>query len=176
MQVKLRKVELEDREILANLLEKYDYEFSQYDHRDVNKLGLFGYQYLDCYWTDDDRFAYFIEIDGTLAGFIMVFNYRKDGDPETDHQIAEFFVMHKYRRRGVGRQAFFQVLDDHRGRWALGWHPKNIASDKFWRGVVNEYTKGQFELEESCPRLSYPDGSFGTVVYFDNRESENKHN
>jgi len=74
MQVDLRPVALEDREILANLLEKYDYEFSQYDDRDVNKLGLYGYKYLDFYWTEDDRFAYFIEVDGKLAGFVMVNN------------------------------------------------------------------------------------------------------
>jgi len=165
MQVTLRQVTLEDREILANLLEKYDYEFSQYDQRDVNKLGLFGYKYLDFYWTEDDRFAYFIEVDGKLAGLVMVSNHRDEGDPETDHQITEFFVMYKYRRSGVGKQAFFQVLDIHRGRWGLLWHPKNIISDKFWRSVVNEYTKGKFTLAEPS-RHEYPDGSFGNAVYF----------
>jgi len=169
MQVTLRQVAIEDREILANLLEKYDYEFSQYDDRDVNKLGLFGYKYLDFYWTDDDRFAYFIEADGKLAGLVMIANHREEGDPETDHQITEFFVMHKYRRSGVGRQAFFQALDKHRGRWGLGWHPKNITSDKFWRRVVSEYTKGQFTLEESSG-FEYPDGSLGKAVYFDNSQ------
>lgn len=38
MNIELRQVQLEDREILSNLLEKYDYEFSQYDNRDVNKV------------------------------------------------------------------------------------------------------------------------------------------
>ena len=32
-----------------NLLEKYEYDFSQYNQRDVNDLGLFGYDYLDNY-------------------------------------------------------------------------------------------------------------------------------
>ena len=63
MQVSIRKVELENREVLANLLEKYNYEFSQYNSLDVNRLGLYGYQYLDCYWWDDEnRWAYFIEV------------------------------------------------------------------------------------------------------------------
>ena len=55
MKVELQLVKLEEREILSNLLEKYDYEFSQYDNRDVNKLGLYGYQYLDYYWTEKNR-------------------------------------------------------------------------------------------------------------------------
>jgi hypothetical protein len=48
-----------EKQILANLLEKYNYEFSQYDSRDVNKLGLYGYDYLDSYWTKPDHFAFF---------------------------------------------------------------------------------------------------------------------
>ena len=66
MQVVLRQVELEDREILANLLEKYAYESSQYDNRDVNKLGLYGHRNLDKYWAEKDRQAYFIMIGEKL--------------------------------------------------------------------------------------------------------------
>jgi len=167
MQVELRRVELEDREILANLLEKYDYEFSQYDGRGVNKLGLFGYPYLDFYWTDKDRRAYFIDVDGNLAGFIMIFNYREAGDPETDYQISEFFVIHKYRRSGVGKRAFYQVLDQYKGRWGLGTHPKNVAAMKFWETSINEYTKGQYESKKQI-LTPYPDGSHANMFYFDN--------
>jgi predicted acetyltransferase len=168
MEVKLYQVQLEDREILANLLEKYDYEFSQYDNRDVNKLGLYGYPYLDSYWLDDDRYAYFIKVDDKLAGFIMVNNYQPEGAMKTDFQIAEFFVLFKYRRSGVGKQAFYSVLDKHKGRCGLGWHPKNIASAQFWEKSINEYTDGKFEITRSYPLLEYPDGTFGDVCIFDN--------
>jgi len=168
MQVILRQAELDDREILANLLEKYDYEFSQYDGRDVNKLGLYGYEYLDYYWNADKRWAYFIEVDGKLAGFVMVIDLPEVEGTETDFQIAEFFVMYKYRRSGVGRQAFFLVLDKHKGRWQLKRHPKNIASVCFWDNVINEYTKGQYELITSHPKLDYVDGTLGDVFFFDN--------
>ena len=49
MDIELKPVKIQQREILANLLEKYLYEFSQYDGRDVNALGLYGYRYLDYY-------------------------------------------------------------------------------------------------------------------------------
>jgi hypothetical protein len=55
MNIELRQANVNDKEVLRNLLEKYDYEFSQWDNRDVNKLGLFGYDYLDCYWTKKNR-------------------------------------------------------------------------------------------------------------------------
>ena len=77
MTVTLCPVSLEQKEILRNLLEKYDYEFSQWDLRDVNENGLFGYEYLDNYWTEENRWAYFIRADGKLAGFVMVNDYPK---------------------------------------------------------------------------------------------------
>jgi predicted acetyltransferase len=166
MNIILKQIDLEEREILSNMLEKYDYEFSQYDNRDVNKLGLFGYKYLDYYWTEESRWAYFIIVDGKLAGFVMVNDLPEAEDRETDFQIAEFFVMYKYRRLGVGKQAFFKVLDMHKGRWQLKVHPKNVTSVHFWTKVVNKYTKGNYELVESYPGTEYDDGSLGNVYFF----------
>ena len=166
MHIELKPVQIEDREILSNLLEKYDYEFSQYDHRDVNKLGLYGYPYLDYYWVEEKRWAYFIVADGKLAGFAMVIDLPEVEGTETDFQMAEFFVLYKYRRAGVGRRALFQVLDKHKGRWQLRRHPKNIASVHFWDNSINEYTKGQYELIQSHPQAGYNDGTLGDVFFF----------
>ena len=164
--VELKQAQLEDREILSNLLEKYNYEFSQYDDWDVNKLGLYGYQSLDYYWTQKNRWAYFIEVDDKLAGFIMVNDYSVSKDRKTDFTISEFFVMYKYRNSGIGRQALFKVLDTHRGTWQLRRHPKNIASVYFWNKVINEYTKGQYEMIESYPNTEYGDGTIADVFFF----------
>ena len=165
MNIMLQSILFEDREILSNLMEKYHYEFTQYEPRDVNKLGLYGYQYLDFYWTDEKRWAYFIVVDGKLAGFVLVRNHPLEGT-ETDFVISEFFVMYKYRRSGVGRQAFFQVLDKHKGRWRICMHPENIASMRFWDSVINEYTKGQYELIQSHPKVVYKDGILGNIYLF----------
>lgn len=167
MNIELRQVCLEDREILSNLLEKYDYEFSQYDNRDVNRLGLYGYKYLDYYWTEEKRWAYFIVVDQKLAGFIMVNDYSEVEDRKTDFVISEFFVMYKYRRLGVGRQAFFKVLTLHKGTWQLKRHPKNIPSVHFWNKAVCEYTKGKYEMIESYPNTEYDDGTLADVFFFE---------
>ena len=68
MRVELKQVTVDEKEILRNLLEKYNYEFSKWDKRDVNKLGLYGYPFLDYYWTEDKRWAYFIFADDNTAG------------------------------------------------------------------------------------------------------------
>ena len=167
MKVELKPVSFDEKEILRNLLEKYDYEFSQWDKRDVNQLGLYGYQYLDYYWTEDKRWAYFILVDDKLAGFVMVIDLPEVHDRETDFQMAEFFVMYKYRRMGVGKQAFFKTLEMHQGRWQLKRHPGNSASVDFWDNVIYEYTKGQFELVKAYPQTEYEDGTLADVFFFE---------
>ena len=67
MRIELVQVRKEEKEVLRNLLEKYDYEFSQYDLRDVNALGLYGYDWLDCYWTEERRWPFFIKVDGPVS-------------------------------------------------------------------------------------------------------------
>ena len=167
MNIELKKIKVEDKEILKNLLEKYDYEFSQWDNRDVNKLGLYGYDYLDCYWTEEKRWAFFIVVDGNLAGFVMVNNYPEVNE-ETDYSLAEFFVMYKYRRSGVGRFAAMKVFDMFHGKWQLKRHPKNIASVHFWNEVISEYTVGKYTLIESYPNSVYDDGTLADIVLFEN--------
>ena len=61
----------EDRDIMMNLLEKYLYEFSQWEKIDVNDNGLYRYEYLDCYFEENNRCIYFIKVDEKIAG---VFN------------------------------------------------------------------------------------------------------
>ncbi|MCL2488237.1 MAG: GNAT family N-acetyltransferase [Oscillospiraceae bacterium] len=166
--VTLRPVERDEREILANLLEKYNYEFSQYDGTQVNRLGLFGCRHLDLYWLEGNRWAYFIEADDKLAGFVMINDIPEASDRETDFSVAEFFVMYPHRRKGVGKQAFYMAADLHKGRWQLKRHPKNIPSVYFWDNIINQYTNGHFELVKSYPGADYPDGSLGDIFFFDN--------
>ena len=75
MDIIIELVKKEEKEILRNLMEKYRYEFSQYDDLDTNNLGLYGYDYFDNYWTENNRFPFFIKVNNKLAGFIMINDY-----------------------------------------------------------------------------------------------------
>lgn len=168
MNLELRLVLLEEKEILRNLFEKYDYEFSQWDLRDVNQLGLYGYEYLDYYWNEERNFPYFILVDGKLAGFVMVSGHPEAANRPMDFSLAEFFVMYKYREQGVGTYAAKKVFELHKGRWQLKRHPKNLASVAFWNKVVSSYTNGKFQLIEGYPGTEYDDGTLGDLYLFDN--------
>ena len=164
MKLELAPVQREEKEILRNLMEKYDYEFSQYDDRDVNALGLFGYDYFDCYWTEDGRYPFFIKADGQLAGFVMIGNYMEIF-PEAKYNLAEFFVLYKYRRAGVGTFAAKAVFDRFPGVWELKYHPKNLPSVHFWDKVIRE-NAADIVCIPDCSAAEYDDGINGTAYRF----------
>ena len=166
MDISIELVKKEEKEILRNLLEKYHYEHSQYDKRDVNNLGLFGYDYLDIYWTEENRFPYFIKVENILAGFVMINNYNET-KLDTNYTVSEFFIMYKYRRKGVGKYAVKYILEKHKGKWQLSFHPNNENSKVFWIKIIDEYTKGNYELMENNTDWIYEDGTIAHTIIFD---------
>jgi predicted acetyltransferase len=147
MDIQIVLVNKGEKEILRNLLEKYEYEVSQYNQRDVNDLGLFGYDYLDNYWLEENRFPYFIKVDKKLAGFIMVNNYR-ELNVETEYSIGEYFIVYKYRKIGIGKYVINYIFNKYKGKWQLTYLPENEIAKKFWNKIVNEYTNGKYETHK----------------------------
>jgi predicted acetyltransferase len=119
----------DDRTVVRRLLQLYHYDFSEFDGADVNSHGEYLHRYFDEYWTDTDRRAFLFRVDGALAGFALVFT----GEPR---DIAEFFVMRKYRGRGVGARAAASLFDRFPGRWTVRQQRTNPAATAFWRKAI----------------------------------------
>jgi predicted acetyltransferase len=166
MDIIIEPVKREEKEILRNLLEKYRYEFSQYDDTDVNDIGLYGYDYLDNYWTENNRFPFFIRVNKKLAGFIMINDY-PEVKIETKYTLSEFFIMYKYRRQGIGKYVVSYVFTKFRGKWQLKYHPRNETSKIFWTKTVGEYTNDKYELITNDPGAIYEDGTIGHILIFE---------
>jgi predicted acetyltransferase len=127
--IELEPVALADKSVLRRLLEFYVYDYSEYMGWDTDEHGAFGYRYLDHYWTEPDRHPFFIRVDGHLAGFALV----RAGTP---HDMAEFFVMRKYRRTGAGRQAAAMVFAGFPGEWQVRQLAENAAGTAFWHSAI----------------------------------------
>ncbi len=168
--MELTPASVQEKGILQNLLEKYLYEFSQWDKSDVDENGLYGYPYLDCYFTEKNRWPYLIRTDGKIAGFVLVNDYPEVPE-KTDFCLSEFFILHKYRRCGIGKEAAFKVFDLHRGSWQLKRHPHNTGSVFFWNKVIHEYTGGNYRLVQNYPnpKVNYEDGTPADVFFFNNK-------
>jgi predicted acetyltransferase len=145
MDVQLVEVPEAGKPVLRHLLELYQHDFSEYDGADVNEHGTYDYTYLDHYWTEKGRDAFFIRVDGRLAGLVLVNSYCYLRREPGARSIAEFFVMRKYRRRGVGRWAATQVFERFPGQWEVIQHGANRPSYLFWETVIGAYTGGRYE-------------------------------
>ena len=163
MNTKIKSVSLDEKDTLANLLEKYNYEFSQYDKRQFDDNGLFGYKYLNNYFTEENRHAYFIYVDGTLAGFALINKY-KECDRPIDWSMAEFFVSYNFRRQGVATEAVRQIFSLHKGWWHIRYHKKNVASVVLWNKIAKMYS-GNYEL--CIGDEPFDDGTEASVLYFE---------
>lgn len=128
--VDVTSAELADEPVLRRLMELYLHDFSEIDGGDVGDHGTFGYRCLGLYWLEAHRHPFLIRVDGHLAGFALV----REG-PSTE--MAEFFVVRKYRRRGVGAIAARNVLARYPGPWRVHQIPGNDAAVAFWRHAIS---------------------------------------
>ena len=167
MDISITPISINEKEILRNLLEKYEYDNSQYESTDVNDCGLYGYKYLDHYWTDKNRYAYFIKANNKLAGFIMIDDYLYYNEIKSNYCISEFFVMKKYRRMGVGKYAVKYIVNKYRGKWQIGYNPNNNTGKIFWNTVVKEITNEKYEIINDNKTHSYGNGIYSEVLIFE---------
>jgi predicted acetyltransferase len=136
--VSLHDASLADKPVLRRLLELYQHDFSEFEPADLDEHGLFGYRYLDQYWTEPGRHPFLIHARGKLAGFALVNEHAYLA--KTDHALAEFFVVRRYRGRGVGRAAATAVFERLPGVWEVPVSDANEAGRAFWRAVIGSYT------------------------------------
>ncbi len=82
----------------------------------------------------------------TPAGFAMVARGGPAfGKTPVDYRMAEFFISRPHRRLGVGRTAVPLILDRFAGRWEIVEYQRNPAAVDFWRRVVSQYTRGDYQ-------------------------------
>jgi len=143
----LENVPVCEKEALGRLLELYIYDFSEFLPIDVNEDGCYGYQYLDEYWSDPVRHPYFIKVEGKLAGFVLVRSF-PDPNDEPVFTIAEFFIMKRYRRHGIGKAVAHEIFRAFPGKWEVFQISSNLPAQAFWRRTIAEYTQNDFSEHE----------------------------
>jgi predicted acetyltransferase len=152
--------------LLANLLELYIHDLSEIFAVELGPDGRFGYPALPRYWSEPEhRFPFFIRAGGKAVGFALVTR----GSPATDDpdvlDVAEFFVLRRYRRSGCGRRAAALLFDRLPGRWIVRVSEGNPGGMPFWGSVIGAYTRGQFtqRMREASPH-AWRDFSFRAPV------------
>ena len=98
--------------LLSNLLELYIHDLSSsFPDLEIGPDGRFGYSRLPLYWSEPSlRFPFLIRAGGRLAGFALATRGSPASDDPSVFDVAEFFVLRRYRRSKVTRRFFSSPL------------------------------------------------------------------
>ncbi len=150
--------------ILANLLQLYAHDFSEFLDVEIGEDGKFTYNPLPLYWMEAGRHPFLIWVDGKLAGFALVKKGSTFSGNENAWDLAEFFVLRGYRRRGIGTVAANQLWRRLPGSWEVRVMQLNVAAQRFWKQVISE-----FVADEVSPVPFEKDGEKWMVFSFDSK-------
>jgi predicted acetyltransferase len=142
--VRIVPAALEQTPILANLLELYVHDFSEFYPVELGQDGRFGYKHLHDYWTEPDRHPFLITVGDKLAGFALVKKASAllsdagvAAEPVWD--MAEFFIVRAHRRRSVGLLAAHQVWRMFPGQWQVRVMYSNRTAVHFWQRTIDTF-------------------------------------
>ncbi len=156
MDFRLIEVEASDYELIQNMIRFYIYDMSEFMGWPCPANGFYGgvddqpYYFgqipenKNALWPDGWTGKGFkILVDGEIAGFCLVRLFNKD-DVQL-HDIGEFFIVRKFRHKGLGKQVAHAIFDMFPGNWQVRQLLENRPAQLFWQKVIASYTTDNFE-------------------------------
>jgi predicted acetyltransferase len=135
----------EQEPLFARLFQLYAYDFSEVTGDDPNAEGLFRVPAIDPYWHEPGWRPFLLEVSGACGGFVIVSDRSRLVDERRRWDMAEFFVLRRHRRAGVGTRAAILAFQTFPGPWEVRQRVRATAATAFWRKVIDRYTGGRFE-------------------------------
>lgn len=153
-QISLQLATRAQESTLANLLELYMHDMSEVFPLRISDEGKFGYAWLPTYWAEPDRrFPYLIRSESAgLLGFVLTTVGSPGSDDPNCLDVAEFFVLRRFRRSKVGTTAIQMLWDQRPGHWVVRVSEGNPEGSGFWPNVVAAYSGGKFTEKRTAGR------------------------
>jgi predicted acetyltransferase len=144
--VKLEIVPAE-RAPLESLLQLYVYDLSALMALDVGEDGRFRTPPIDPWFGDPRCHPFVVRADGKLAGFALIQQRSRLTGDESITDMAEFFILRKFRGRKIGERVATLSFERFAGPWEVRQRSANQPATEFWRRVIGRYTGGRFSDE-----------------------------
>jgi predicted acetyltransferase len=113
---------VEQKALISNLYQFYMYDFSEMVGFGVEANGRFEDSDLEGCWQQPWIHTYLLKVEGEPAGLALVYEPHHSSYLNAwinHYEMAEFFVMRKFRKRGAGGQVATMLFDRFRGRWRV---------------------------------------------------------
>lgn len=145
--IKLIPAALKDYPVIQNMGLFYVYDMSEYlgdeDGWQIPEDGLYECIDFKKYWQTDDSFPFLVRHENELAGFVII--DKKGSEAEIDFNVAQFFILRKFKGKGIGRYVAYQCFDKFKGIWEVMVIPGNTGAYSFWKSIIKKYTADNFE-------------------------------
>jgi predicted acetyltransferase len=144
----------EQVELIRNLYQFYAYESSDWEQEDVEVDGRFYIHdaHLARYWQEPQWSANLILVDGFIAGFLLIEQSELPGLQALE--LADLFILKKYRRLGIGRALATQVLMSTEHAWLVRFYQQDETARAFWRAVLDDLPRPVSTIEpDDDPQL-----------------------
>ncbi|KJB86260.1 hypothetical protein AZ66_19890 [Paenibacillus sp. E194] len=143
------KVELNQKIILKHLMTLFLHDLSEFnEEQEFNQeSGLFEFDAFEWFFEKEGLFPFFIKHEDDIIGFILLQSSPYTNPERYDYLINSFFILKKYRRKGLGKQAVQDLFQQCPGRYAIGQLSNNIPAIQFWRKIY-EYMNVEFQEKE----------------------------
>jgi len=92
-------------------------------------------KYLDSYFTEENRKAYFIKLKNEIIDFAFVNDHCIIKTNEI--AIAEFYIKPEFRNNNFGLNAFKLIVQQSSLKWEIKTSIKNAKGKQFWRKAVS---------------------------------------
>ncbi|HEX3772558.1 MAG TPA: GNAT family N-acetyltransferase [Polyangiaceae bacterium] len=151
------------RATLENLAQLYIHDWSAIVPLDVGEDGRFHQLDLTPYRDGNEHHALLVRVEDRPAGFALIHEASRLTGERGVFDMAEFFVLRRYRRQGVGLAAAFAAFDRFPGPWEIRQRDDNPDATAFWRRAVAQYTGGAYrEARWESPAWTGPVQTFSS--------------
>jgi len=94
--------------------------------------------------------AIIVKADGEIAGFVLLSldvpkEYMKWSTAEKTNVISDFFIMRKYRRKGIGQHIACLLFEEFKGSWEVRQTAANQPAYTFWKHVISNYKNNDYQ-------------------------------
>jgi predicted acetyltransferase len=140
MKLHVTEANVDEFRLFERLVSYYFYDLSEVLCWSIDSLGQYRAAYdLPSYWEEKSHHPLLIRVDDEVAGFIMVRPSPTDPDRR---EVAELFVMRKFRKKGVGKAAALWLFNKVPGKWVVRVRHGLTTAQAFWYKLTNEYANG----------------------------------
>jgi len=138
MNIKLCKISIKDKPIIKQSLVDYLLELGTL----LQENTPTEYKYLDSYFTEEKRNAYFIMLKNEIIGFVFANDYCIIKTNEI--AIAEFYIKPDFRNQNFGFFAFNTLVKQYSLKWEVKTSIKNNKAVLFWKKAISRITQNEF--------------------------------